>query len=596
MSDTPFIVGAVAAATGAWLAPALPLAGGVAVIAVALVLRLGLLLPIGLLIVTAAVAAGQLDELAGAQDRAIDGVVTLVEDPEWRSGGLLFAVSDPATGERWQAWARGQPAYALRAAAVGEQWRVTGAGRAASAEQVRFLWPRHLVGRIDVHSAVKVGDGNIGYRIANAVRSLIERSGESLGERDRALLAGFVYGDDRGQLPEVQHDFRATAMTHLLAVSGSNVVFVLFLAAPLLLRLSLWGRFVAVVVILFEFALLTRAEPSVLRASVMATLAVGAQAMGRSVSVPRLLSLAVIVLLVVDPLLVRSAGFQLSVAAAAGIVLLAGPIARILAGPTWLRLALSVTVAAQAGVMPVQLWLFGSLPLVSVPANLLAVPMAGPAMVWGLVAGVTGGLAGEPIATMLHLATRLMVGWIAQIARVGAWLRWPQIEANEAFFVVLTVAAGAAALVGLRRAGATWRSVAAGLTALGVWLAAAASRPALPAEVSLEALRFSETSIVVIVDRPSPVWALDALAASGVGDIEVVVAKSPSRGGVDAVRAITTRHAVGEVWVSAAFPAEPGMLRRLVDESLTIARTPGTTSEQLIVVVTPKGDRLAVER
>lgn len=592
MSDAPFVAGAAGAALGAWFAWDTSVLLGATLVVVALALRLGVLLPAGLLIATAGVAAGQLTALSVAEDRSIDGVMSLVDDPEWRSGGLVFAVADPDTGERWQAWARGAPAYALTDASVGERWHITGEAKAAEEASVRFLWPRHLVGRIEVASAVKVSDGSAPYRIANAVRSLIERSGESLSERDQALLAGFVYGDDRGQLPEVQHDFRATAMTHLLAVSGSNVVFVLFLAAPLLLRLSMWGRFVAVVVILFEFALLTRAEPSVLRASVMATLAVGAQAMGRNVSVPRLLSLAVIVLLLVDPLLVRSAGFQLSVAASAGIVLLAGPIARNLVGPTWLRLGVSVTIAAQAGVMGVQLWLFGSLPLVSVPANVLAVPMAGPAMVWGLVAGIFGGLVGEPIATLAHLPTRLMVGWVAEVARIGAALGWPQIEPDEVLWMLLAVLGCVAALRFAAREARGARALVIVAGALAVWLAASLGRPALPTDDALTALGV-DGNTVVIVDRPSPTWALDTLAASGVDDIDVLIAKSSSRGGVAAVRAISRRHEVAETWVAAGFPAEPGVRRRLIGEPVTLA---GSSSDEPCLVVTPRGDRLDVER
>ncbi len=591
MSDVPFIAGAAATALGAWFAWELPVAAGAVVVVAALALRLGLALPVGLLIAAAGIAASQLETLSEAEDRSVDGAMTIVEDPEWRSGGLVFAVANPSTGERWQAWARGTPARRLTDAAVGERWHVTGEAKAAAQESERFLWPRHLVGRIEVDAASKTNDGRAPYRLANAIRSLIERSAESLSERDRALLAGFVYGDDRQQLPEVQHDFRATAMTHLLAVSGSNVVFVLFLAAPLLLRLTLWGRFVAVVVILFEFALLTRAEPSVLRASVMATLAVGAQAMGRSVSVPRLLSLAVIVLLLVDPLLVRSAGFQLSVAASGGIVLLAGPLTRNLIGPTWLRLALSVTIAAQAGVMGVQLWLFGSLPLVSVPANVLAVPMAGPAMVWGLVAGVSGGLVGEPIATLLHLPTRLMLGWVAEVARFGAALRWPQIEPAEAAWVVLTVVGCAAVLRLARNEARGLRLAVVAASAAGIWLAASLGRPALPDGDRLAALD-ANGSTVVVVDRPSPTWALDTLAASGVRDIDVLIAKSASRGGVAAVRAISRRHDVGEVWVSAGFPAEPDITRRLVNGEVSVGVAKNGTAS---LVVAPNGDRLLVE-
>src|SRR5206468_3277949 len=56
------------------------------------------------------------------------------------------------------------------------------------------------------------------------------------------------------------------------------------------------------------------------------------------------------------------------------------------------------------------------------PANLLAVPAAGPVMVWGMTAGVAAGFLPAPAATVLHLPTRVLVGWIAGVAGVAARL------------------------------------------------------------------------------------------------------------------------------------------------------------------------------
>ena len=85
----------------------------------------------------------------------------------------------------------------------------------------------------------------------------------------RALLAGLVLGDDRDQPAVLRDAFSAVGLTHLLAVSGQNVAFVLAAAGPLLRRLRLGPRLAAVLVLLAFFALVTRFEPSVLRAAVM---------------------------------------------------------------------------------------------------------------------------------------------------------------------------------------------------------------------------------------------------------------------------------------------------------------------------------------
>jgi competence protein ComEC len=131
----------------------------------------------------------------------------------------------------------------------------------------------------------------------------------------------------------------------------------------------------------------------------------------------------VTVLLLVDPFLLRSVGFQLSCGASAGIALLAVPFARRLRGPAWLRESLGTTAAAQVGVAPVLLPVFGSMPLVSLPANLLAVPLAGPLTTWGLTAGALAGVVHDvapPIASLLQVPTRMLAEGVLGLAALAS--------------------------------------------------------------------------------------------------------------------------------------------------------------------------------
>src|SRR5690606_20592924 len=188
---------------------------------------------------------------------------------------------------------------------------------------------------------------------------------------------------------------------HLLAVSGQNVAVVLGAARPLLERVRYRVRFPATLALLGMLLLVTRAEPSILRAAVMSGVVALAAAMGRSTSSLRVLALAVTALVLIDPLLVESVGFRLSVAASAGIVLLATPIAVRLPGPRVLAETMAVTLAAQVAVAPVALSTFGGLPVASLPANVVAAPVSGPLMIWGVTAGVVAGVMGGPIASLI---------------------------------------------------------------------------------------------------------------------------------------------------------------------------------------------------
>ena len=172
---------------------------------------------------------------------------------------------------------------------------------------------------------------------------------ERLAPVDRALLAGFLLGDTRGVPDDVTERFRAAGLTHLTAVSGENVAFVLALFAPLLRRFALRGRLFGGVAVLVFFGTMTRWEPSVLRAIAMAVIALVAGYLGRPTTGLRVLALAAIVLLLVDPFLLHSVGFLLSCGASLGIAVLARPITARLRGPVWMREVLGVTAAAQLG-------------------------------------------------------------------------------------------------------------------------------------------------------------------------------------------------------------------------------------------------------
>jgi len=129
----------------------------------------------------------------------------------------------------------------------------------------------------------------------------------------------------------------------------------------------------------------------------MAAFAMAASFTGRPAPAGRLLCGAVVVLLLADPFLLHSLGFELSVAATAAIVAFAPALGARMKGPRWLREPLAVSFAAQLGVTPVLLASRGSVPMVSPLANLVAVPLAEPLTVVGFVVAAAAGLVGSAI-------------------------------------------------------------------------------------------------------------------------------------------------------------------------------------------------------
>ena len=352
------------------------------------------------------------------------GVACLKNDPTPKNGAIVVVLE--IEGERFESWARGSPRRRMRDRLAGECAQVSGNRRALTGVAQRRAAIRHVVGGFDLETVGDWQPGTVIDRASNRVRRLFARGASTVRAPDDTLLAGLVIGDDRNEPIELITQFRQSGLSHLTAVSGQNVAFVLAAAAPLLRRLRPRLRWLATIGLIGWFVALTRFEPSVLRAGVMAMIATTGHLIGREHPATRVLALAVCVLVVIDPMLVWSVGFWLSVGATLGVAALGTPLAGYIPGPRWIAVPLGVTLGAQVGVAPVSLLVFGSMPLVSLPANLLAVPVAGFVMLYGLpaglLAGALGGTAGGVVASVIQMPSALGTRWVATVAGLGARL------------------------------------------------------------------------------------------------------------------------------------------------------------------------------
>ncbi|MCU1449169.1 MAG: comEC [Acidimicrobiales bacterium] len=524
MTDLGTVVMALAAAGGAWVASPVPLPIAAAVVVAALSLRVSLLLVVGVALLTSGLAVRSWNGLNPPRTGVFRGTVTLAGDPS--SDGGQVRVEVRVAGKRVEAWAHGRGARLLEPRLAGERIFVAGRLQPVPAASRTRLAARHVAARMLVDEVGAWTSGDAASRVANGVRRTLGAGAESLSPSRRSLFLGFVLGDDRGQRPEVVDDFRSSGLAHLLVVSGENLAFVLALFAPLLRRLAISGRLVAAAAVLVFFGVLTRWEPSVLRAVAMVSVSMLAWALGRPASALRLLALAVTGLLVIDPLLVHSVGFLLSVGACTGIALLARPIGDALPGPRSLAGALGVTMAAQLGVAPVLVPIFGGVPVASLPANLLAVPAAGPVMMWGLAAGLPAGVAGGAVARAVCLPTGLLIGWIAGVARWSAAAPLGQLGAVHVALLAGVVAAGA--VVRGRRGRLALLAAAA---ALLVHPALALASPPAAWGRPLAGARLWQGggSTVVVVDRARADQLLRGVHGAGVRSIDLLVLTRPTR-------------------------------------------------------------------
>jgi len=232
----------------------------------------------------------------------------------------------------------------------------------------------------------------INRAVAPVRRTLLEGYKKYLPPYQASLLAGFVLGEKRDISPEIARLFTDTGTLHLMAVSGSNVAIVVAFIMAILWSVN---RRLKIIIVLFAvvfFCFLTRNEPSVVRAAVMASVVLLGFYRRRNADTIGLLGFAGLLLLIINPLWLFNVGFQLSFAACAGIVYLVPKFTeRLKRGKSkfaritlWILFIFLTTIAAQAAVLPLTAEYFNRVPMIGILANLPMVILANILTIAGL--------------------------------------------------------------------------------------------------------------------------------------------------------------------------------------------------------------------
>ncbi|HEY7174563.1 MAG TPA: ComEC/Rec2 family competence protein, partial [Micromonosporaceae bacterium] len=261
-------------------------------------------------------------------------------------------------------------------------------------------------------------------RAAGSLRAGLQRACAGLPGQVRGLLPGLIDGDTSRLDPAVSDAFRATGMTHLVAVSGSNVAMILGVVL-LACRWCRAGPVVSAVICalaLVGFVILVRPTPSVLRAAAMGGLGLIALASGRARSALPSLAAGIAALILYDPALATDVGFGLSAFATAGLLLIAphwrdALLRRRL--PRGAAEAIAVPAAAQVACAPLIAGFSGTFSIIAVPANLVAVPVVPAATVVGVGAAVLSPIWPSGAAFLAWLAS-WPARWLLFVAEHGS--------------------------------------------------------------------------------------------------------------------------------------------------------------------------------
>jgi competence protein ComEC len=254
--------------------------------------------------------------------------------------------------------------------------------------------------------------------------------GAALIEPQAGLAAGITAGDKRGLGKDVSEEFRTVSLTHIIVLSGYNITVVADAAMRVLSFAPPLVRFGAAGTIALFFAVMTGGAAASVRAAVMALIAMTAKLSGRIYRADRALAVAAAGMAAWNPLVVvHDPGYQLSLAATAGLIWLSPMVERwcVRVPEAWgLRAVCVSTLSAQIAVAPLILYSSGLVSFVALPANILILAVIPLAMFWSLIAGLAGSILGL-IAPVFALPAHILLSYVLGVAHLLASLPFASV-------------------------------------------------------------------------------------------------------------------------------------------------------------------------
>ena len=418
------------------------------------------------------------------------GVVSLDPDVQDKTTRLKLSVESIEVNGEWQAVSGVVMLYAPRypAYGYGDLLEVTGKLETpvsfADFDYEGYLAKQSVYSTM-LYPGITLDSGGHGLVFLEWIyglrHKLADIMAQTLPEPQASLAQGIVLGL-RGNIPDdVNTDFARSGTTHVLAISGMNLTILaglLFLVLGRIIGKRFYLYVWLTLAVIWLYTVISGASPSVMRATIMASLFLIAELLGRQKNAGSALCFAAAVMIAFNPLVLWDASFQLSVLSMAGIIflypLLLGGISRWIEKArnrdinlgSWLNFMLesfAMTLAATLAVWPASAAYFGMVSLAAPLATLLAVPVLPAIMILGAFSALAG-LLYFPLAQVLGWVVWLFVTYLLLVARGFAHLP----------HAVLTTGGISAALI------ATYY----GLTIFAVWMLARRKRAKFMAEMA----------------------------------------------------------------------------------------------------------------
>ncbi len=318
---------------------------------------------------------------------------------------------------------------------------------------------RDYLKRKGIYALGSAREGNIQY-IGHTVnlktplvasRLWVEDTVERLYQKqEAAFLNSLIIGDRTNLETNVENDFINTGIIHALAISGQHVNILLLFIFYILgfFKLDHTKKNTIAIAVIGFYTLMVGAMPSVARSFIMDAVILIGKTYDEETDTLSSIALAALIILFADPLQLYDIGFQLSFAATLSILLLYEKLIRMLPFKGYIAGALSLTLSAEIGVLPISVYYFYRLPIYSLLANLVVVPIIPAIFILGIISIILGGVflplsyAFTAINTALIRLSIVITGAISALPHSSIIIQRPYAAVIIAYYLLALLVFG----------------------------------------------------------------------------------------------------------------------------------------------------------
>lgn len=303
------------------------------------------------------------------------------------------------------------------------------------------------------------------FSLANQVSSMVKQKIDSSMEESQAsIIKGIVLGDSSDMDQEIQENFRISSISHILAVSGMHVSY-LVIGINILLRNKVGKRKIRFITILFLifYMFITGFSPSVVRASIMSILVMGAGILYRKNDIWTSLAISLFLILIYNPFLIENIGLQFSYIGTIGIMVLHKNVFRFfrnirIKNRKWkykfnrkvilfiskIKEILAVTLSAQLAIFPIMIYHFNLLGVYFFISNLLVSVIIGPIIIFSTIFIVFSFIF-NPISKVICIVLKLLIQMLIVISNLAKlpfsklYLPTPRIGTILLYYILIII-------------------------------------------------------------------------------------------------------------------------------------------------------------